>query len=89
MGNSVFGQAPEILMLEAYVSSPVVRIYSRSSDFSFLIFLYLNSSGISLKSAFTLTFFSSIFSKVCQLLFSTLYLFCPGYDIKLHPPPLG
>ena len=87
MGNSVFGQAPEILMLEAYVSSPVVRIYSGSSDSS--VFLYLNSSGISLKSAFTLTFFSSIFSKVCQMLFSTLYLFCPGYDIKLHPPPLG
>ena len=87
MGNSVFGQAPEILMLEAYVSSPVVRIYSGSSDFSG--FLYLNSSGISLKSAFTLTFFSSIFSKVCQMLLSTLYLFCPGYDIKLHPPPLS
>ena len=55
MGNSVFGQAPEILMLEAYVSSPVVRIYSGSTDFS--SFLYLNSSVISLKSAFTSTFF--------------------------------
>ena len=34
MGNSVFGQAPEILMLKAYVSSPVVRICSGTTDFS-------------------------------------------------------
>ena len=34
LGNSVFGQAPEILMLVAYVSSPVVRIHSGSTDFS-------------------------------------------------------
>ena len=33
-GNSVFGQAPEILMLVAYVSSSVVRIHSGSTDFS-------------------------------------------------------
>ena len=34
LGNSVFGQAPEILMLKANVSSPVVRICSGSTDFS-------------------------------------------------------
>ena len=54
-GNSIFGQAPEILMLEAYVSSPVVRIHSGSTDF--IGFLYLNSSVISLKSTITSTFF--------------------------------
>ena len=37
MGNYANGQAPEILMLEAYVSSPVTRIHSGSTDFcSFL-----------------------------------------------------
>ena len=67
MGNSVFGQAPEILMLEAHVSSPVVIIHSGSTDFSG--FLYLNSSGISLKSAFTSTFFFQFqakFVKCCS-----------------------
>ena len=34
MGNSVFGQAPKIFMLEAYMSSPVERIHSGSTDFS-------------------------------------------------------
>ena len=47
-------------MLVAYVSSPVVRIHRGSTDFS--RFLYLDSSVISLKSAFTSTFFK-IFSK--------------------------
>ena len=55
MGNSVFGQAPEILMLVAYVSSSVVRVQSGSTDFSG--FLYLDYNVISLKSAFTSTFF--------------------------------
>ena len=55
MGNSVFGQASEILMREAYVSCSVVRIRSGSTDFNG--FLYLNSSGISLNSAFTSIFF--------------------------------
>ena len=42
LGNSVFGQAPEISMLVANVSSPVVRIRSGSTDLSG--FLYLDSS---------------------------------------------
>ena len=71
--NSVFEQAPEILMLISYVLSPVVIIYSGSTDFSG--FLYLDSSVISLKSAFTSTFFKT-FRKICQMLFSTLCLFC-------------
>ena len=50
-GYSVFGKAPEILMLVAYRSSPVVRIHSGSTEFSG--FLYLDPS----KSAFTSTFF--------------------------------
>ena len=61
-------------MLVANVSSLVVRIGSGSPDFSG--FLHSNSSGISLKSAFTSTFFFKFFSKVCQRLFSSLYLFC-------------
>ena len=39
MGNSVFGQAPEILMLVAYVSSSVVRVQSGSTDFSGFLYL--------------------------------------------------